>query len=330
MDNNELALKIEKLIENETANNPDIQYLNKSHAKLIAQIISNYNLVPSNEENPQAEMIFLGAPTGAGKDTLVRKIISHNPEKNFVVLNMDMFRHYHNELSNDSESITDIDFALKTNQTSYEIYYIIQEVILREFPGTNVIVTGTMRDLDWVTNIIKRYKKDLRTKYSTSLATLAVPIKESAFSIFERYLNLVNTRENNSTPLRYTSLSYHNDTVSNFLSNMQTVEEANRNPISKLFDTIKVYRRAKNIFDLSEDTLLYDSSNHDSNSSASSCIRQTMYSSNSISSSRISRLLDIIGNNAEYLKNQNLYKSILTDLKSLLPQLDKSLEDISK
>ena len=330
MNNNELTLKIEQLIETEKATNPDIEYLNKSHAKLISQIISNYNLVPSNEDTPKAEMIFLGAPTGAGKDTLVRKIMSDNPDKNFVVLNMDMFRHYHNELSSNQENISDVDFAIKTNQTSYEIYYIIQEIILREFPGTNVIVTGTMRDLDWVKNIIKRYKKDLKTRYSTSLATLGVPAKESAFSIFERYLNMVNTRENDATPLRYTSLSYHNDTVSNFLSNIQSVEESNRNPFSKLFDSIKVYRRAKDIFDLSEDTLLYDSNSTSANSSASGTIRQTMYSTSSISASRISRLLDIIGNNADYLKSQNLYKSILTDLKTILPQLDKNLEDISK
>ena len=55
-----------------------------------------------------------------------------------------------------------------------------------------------------------------------------------------------------------------------------------------------------------------------------------MYSSNSIDSSRLSNLLDIIGKNADYLKNQNLYKSILTDLQTLFPQLSKHLEDTSK
>ena len=315
MNNEELILKIEQLIEHETSINPDITYLNKSHAKLIAQIISNYNLTPSNTEKPDAQMIFLGAPTGAGKDTLVRKI---------------MFRHYHNEITAKPENISDIDFAVKTNQTSYEIYYIIQEIILREFPGTNVIVTGTMRDLDWVTQIIKRYKRDSKTNYSISFAALAVPIKESAFSIFERYLNLVNTRKNSTSPLRYTSLAYHNDTVSNFLSNVETVENSNRNPINKLFDSIKVYRRSKDILDLSEDTLICDTSNPVANKSVIGTIREIMYSSNSIDSSRLSNLLDIIGKNADYLKNQNLYKSILTDLQTLFPQLSKHLEDTSK
>ena len=129
----ELTLKVEKIIETEKAVNPDIKYLNSSHSGLIAQIISNYKLKPTEEEKPSAEMIFLGAPTGAGKDTLVKKIKSDNPDKKFVILNMDMFRYYHEEISDSSDTITDKDFAVKTNQTSYELYYIIQEIILREF-----------------------------------------------------------------------------------------------------------------------------------------------------------------------------------------------------
>ena len=72
----ELTLKIKNIIESERAIHPeDIQYLNASHSALVAQIISSYNLKPSSEKMPQADMVVLGAPTGAGKDTLVRKII---------------------------------------------------------------------------------------------------------------------------------------------------------------------------------------------------------------------------------------------------------------
>ena len=71
MDN--LIKKTESLIEYEKTTNPDILNLDVSHAPLIAQILSNYNLKPSSEvTKPNAKMIFLGAPTGAGKDTLVR------------------------------------------------------------------------------------------------------------------------------------------------------------------------------------------------------------------------------------------------------------------
>ena len=328
----ELTLKIEKIISDEKAQNPDIQYLDISHAPLIAQIISNYNLKPSQSDFPNAEMIFLGAPTGSGKDTLVKKIESDNPNKNFVTLNMDIFRYYHNELSQDQEYISDKEYALKTNQTSYELYYIIQEIILKEFPGTNIIVTGTMRDLEWVREIITRYKTDLQTQYSTSLATLAVPVNESAFSIFERYLSMVNEKGFSNTPLRYTDLTYHNDTVKKFLSNIYFFEEEfHKNTSSRLFDNIKVYRRNNDIYDTSEDTLVYDSSSNNaanSNKCAFAHINEIMYSSANISESRINRLLDIIKQNSKYLKSQNLYNSIIMDLKKVLSQFDKTSKDI--
>lgn len=326
-----LTSKIEQLIESEKETNPDIQYLNTSHAKLISQIVSNYNLIPSTDSTPNAQMIFLGAPTGAGKDTLVRKIMADNPDKNYIVLNMDMFRHYHNEISDSQEQISDRDFAQKTNQTSYELYYIIQELILKEFPGTNVIVTGTIRDLEWVKEIIKRYKNDPKTNYNISLATLAVPINESAFSIFERYLNMVNTRDSSNTPLRYTDLSYHDDTVKKFVSNVRFFEDdLHLNKDTSLFDYIQVYRRSKDILDLSEDTLVYDSNNPNSDKCAFAHIHEIMNSTSAIGDSRVSQLLDIIKENSDYLKSQGLYKSILTDLGNIVPQLNKTDKDILK
>lgn len=330
---NNLITKIEQLIEYETRTNPDITHLNSSAANLIAQIISNYNLTPHHPEGekPSADMIFLGAPTGAGKDTLVRKIIADNPGKDFVVLNMDMFRHYHNAITGSNEHISDKDYAKVTNQTSYELYYIIQELILREFPGTNVIVTGTMRDMEWVEEIVERYRKEPNTDFRVSLVTLAVPVKESAFSIFERYLRMVDTRESSDTPLRYTDLSYHNDTVNKFSTNIHLIEDDfHRNPTSSLFDSIKVYRRNKDIFDLSEDTLVYDSSHPDPEKCAYAHIFDIMHSAPNFSKERISDLLDIVKRNSEYLKSQGLYKSILTDLESIITAPNKSFTEVSK
>lgn len=327
----ELTLKAQKIIESEKAINPDIEYLMPSHSKLIAQIISNYNLKPSEDSNPSADLIFLGAPTGAGKDTLVKKIILDNPTKNFVILNMDIFRHYHSEISGTDEYISDKDYAFKTNQTSYELYYIIQEIILREFPGTDVIVTGTMRDLEWVKNILTRYKSDEKTNYSTSLITLAVPIKESAFSIFERYLNMVSARDSSDIPLRYTNLDYHDDTVKSFLKNIQFFEnDFHTNKNSRFFDNIKVYRRNKDIFDLAEDTLIYDTNAPTPDKCAFAHIHEITNSTTFIEPSRVSNMLNIINHNSEYLKSQDLYKSILTDLKNILPEFGRNSEDISK
>lgn len=326
----ELTLKVKNIIESEKSTNPDIQYLLPSHAALVAQIISNYNLEPSSSSKPEADMIFLGAPTGAGKDTLVRKIMLDNPEKNFVVLNMDMFRHYHDELSSTHEPISDKDFARKTNQTSYELYYIIQETILKEFPGTNVIVTGTMKDLSWVKEIVERYKNDPNTDYNISLSTLAVPTNESAFSIYERYLNMVNTRDSEDTPLRYTDLEYHNETIKDFISNVRYFEDnMHQNSEDKYFNSIRVYRRHKDMYDLSEDTLVYDSEKPDVEKCATTHIHDIMNTKCNIDPSRVSNLLDILKRNSEYLKSQGLYKEVVTDLGKVLPELSKNV-DIEK
>lgn len=327
----ELTNKIASLIEQEKRINPDIASIKPEHAPLFAQIISNYNLTKTEEPYPSAEMIYLGAPTGAGKDTLVRKIMHDNHDKNYVVLNMDMFRHYHDEIVGQDEQISDRDFAHKTNQTSYAIYYMIQEIILEEFPGTNVIVTGTMKDLDWVKEIVSRYKNASKTNYSVSLATLAVPINESAFSIFERYLHMVNTRDESGDPLRYTDLSYHNDTTKEFISNVQFFEnDLHQNTYSSFFDSIKVYRRNSNMFDLSEKTLVYDSKSPDPAKCASAHLHDIMYSTHEISPSRISGLLDIVKDNSEYLKSQGLYKDVLIGLEQTLPILGKESQDVSK
>ena len=331
---NNLIQKVETLIAYEKRTNPDIQHLNINHAPLIAQIISNYNLTPPSDTEtvPKAKMIFLGAPTGAGKDTLVRKLTADNPNENFVILNMDMFRHYHREISESNDYISDKNYAKATNQTSYELYYIIQELILREFPGTSIIVTGTMRDLDWVKDIVKRYKSDSKTKYELSLATLAVPIKESALSIFERYLRLVDERSlDTNSPLRYTDLEYHNDTVHKFAENVRLIEDnLHQDSANRYFDSIKVYRRNKNIYDISEDTLIYDSKKPDPSKCAHAHISSIMNSEPNFSCERISGLLDIIKRNSDYLKSQGLLSSIPKDIENIVVKADRDYSDFSK
>ena len=317
--NNDLIQKIEDLIEYIKSVNPDITHLNRSHAPLIAQIISNYPLVKRDPNTvPEAQMIFLAAPTGSGKDTLIRKIELDNKETQFVSLNMDMFRHYHQEITGSDNPISDKDYAKITNQTSYELYYIIQEILLREFPGTNIIVTGTMRDLEWIQEICDRYKYDTKTKYRISLATLAVPKKESALSIFERYLRLVDTRTDNS-PLRYTGLEYHDDSIKKFSDNVRFMEDnMHNNPNHKYFNSIRVYRRSSDITDFTEDTLIYDSNNPTPEKCAHSHLLSIMNFEPTFDPERILNLLEIAQRNQDYLKSQGLYETIITNIKNIV------------
>ena len=286
--------------------NGNIQNLTTADIPLISQIASNFKLSTQTDKN--AEMLFVAAPTGAGKDTLVRKLTSQNPNKNYVVLNMDMFRHYYQNISKQIHEINDKDFAKKTNDISYEIYYLIEELILNYYQGTNVILTGTMKDTPWIESILRKYKNN---KYDVNLSVLTVPYQESAFSIFERYLNIVETQLNSKThdtsSIRYTDLKYHDETFNNFSKSLEYFENSNN-----LISSISVYRRDKNINDLSEDTLIF-SSNSPSNfkeSTATATANSILYAPNIIDPERMSNLLELIAKNENYLKEQGLFTEI--------------------
>ena len=107
---------------------------------------------------------------------------------------MDMFRHYFPIFIQDIEKINDKNFASMTNEFSYEIYATIQDILLQEFPGTNIIITGTLREIDWVEKVFYKFKQDEKTDYEIKFACLAVPKKESAISIIQRYLGIIDAR----------------------------------------------------------------------------------------------------------------------------------------
>ena len=309
--------------------NNTFQYLNHADIDLIAQIASNFKLNPNSNSNK--EMLFVAAPTGAGKDTLVRKLTSHNPDKNYVVLNMDMFRHYYTDINKQVENISDKDFALKTNEISYEIYYLIEELILNYYPGTNVILTGTMKDTPWIESIFRKYKN---YKYDISLSVLAVPYQESAFSIFERYLNVVETQLHSKTPdhsiIRYTDLTYHDETFENFQKSLEHFENIMKASPEELVNSISVYKRDKSVHDLSEDTLIFSSKNHSLENSATSVTKSVLNSKNEISAERFNTLLTLVANNKDYLQEQGLFKEIGKSLNFVHSLENKTFSEIQK
>ena len=75
---------------------------------------------------------------------------------------MDKFRHYYpvflERIKVDyPDGMKDKDFAAQTNGFAYEIYYTMQRLLLENFPGTNIIITGTIRDYEWVEETFKRF-----------------------------------------------------------------------------------------------------------------------------------------------------------------------------
>ena len=218
----DLKEKLKKIIEQETERKHfcvlgSNDMLEKS-VELINKLFENYEKVNDLKQDfsnlpKQGELILLVAPTGAGKDSVVIRLNSKNLEKNYIELNIDMFRHYFPIFIPDSDELTDITFAKKTNEFSYEIYITIQEIILQEFPGTNVIITGTLRENDWIEESIKKYKQNKNTNYKVKILSLAVPENESEMSSIKRYISIVDDQLNNNPEFipgtaRYTSIFY--------------------------------------------------------------------------------------------------------------------------
>ena len=191
----DLSKKIKEVIDSKTEDGT-FSVLDDSSIELIQQIFENYGHTNSLEQDmenipKQAELIFIAAPTGAGKDSLVIKFNMESPEKRYIELNMDIFRHYFTRFIPDVTKLKDKTFAQDTNEFLYEIYATIQEILLSEFPGTNIIITGTLRETDWVEETFRKYKANDLTNYTIRLVALAVPKKESGISVIKRYVTLV-------------------------------------------------------------------------------------------------------------------------------------------
>ncbi len=320
----DLKEKLKKIIEQETERKHfcvigSNGMLEKS-VELINKLFENYEKVNDLKQDfsnlpKQGELILLVAPTGAGKDSVVIRLNSKNLEKNYIELNIDMFRHYFPIFIPDSDELTDITFAKKTNEFSYEIYITIQEIILQEFPGTNVIITGTLRENDWIEESIKKYKQNKNTNYKVKILSLAVPENESEMSSIKRYISIVDDQLNNNPEFipgtaRYTSKKYHDETYERFPDNLLYFEKKFKETPGKLIDAIEVYRRSKIINDYEENTLVY-SSERDNNKTAVMAVNELREKKAEYNIDEIEMLLDVTIKNSSYLISQDTYSEII-------------------
>lgn len=336
----DLRDKIREIIKQET-DNGYFSVLNDSSVDLLQQILNNYEITHGLHQDfdnlpKQADLIFVAAPTGAGKDTLVIRLNKANPNKNYIELNMDMFRQYFSKFI-PNVKLQDKTFADQTSEFSYEMYYVIQEILLSEFPGTNIIITGTLWKTDWVEETFKKYKENQNTNYQITLASLAVPEKDSAFSILKRYVSIVDhgiigKDENgaiqyspNFSPgsARYTDLDYHNSTFERFPKNLEYFQDMFQR--GELVDKMEVYRRSKLEEDFSENTLMYSSENSEqADTTALEMVIKLRNSDSQITQDDIFTLFELLTNekNKAYFKSQNVIEEIIFDLAEILGKQD--------
>lgn len=214
-----------------------------------------------NSSGYSGEVIFLEAPTGSGKDLMFKQLSTQNKEKKYVELNMDMFRNNYMAYISDLDSLNDIDFAKQTNQFSYAIFLLIQELLLEYFPGTNIVISGTLRETDWIEKLMIKYKTNLKTNYSLKLITMAITEKEGLYSVIERYVNMVDEKNKLkiNSPSRYTSSEYYYETFDKFLQNFGYFISIFKSPSQNLIDSVEVYRRTTTPDSFVDNNLVYSS-----------------------------------------------------------------------
>ena len=326
--------EIKRIIEEEMSRSEDDKFKfldsnNEEHLNLIFQILNSERFTGSiNPEHfredgqigprQKAELIFIAAPTGAGKDTLVMKITHDNPDKKYVVLNMDMFRTYYpiflDRIKEQwPEGLNDKDFARQTNGFSYEIYYTIQRILLDNFPGTNVIITGTIRETDWVEKTFRDFKSNPYTQYTNKMFALAVPKNVCAYSANYRYVELTEINEEGTS--RFVDMDYYNDTIQNFITNLKYFEGM---LATGVIDVIRVYKRSRNQYDFKEDTLLYESSLlQRKNEMVAARVASRIMNVNEDLEMKIKVLLDRVESKKEYFVRQGVYDELIESIKAL-------------
>ena len=338
----DLKEKIRELIEKETKTGRYSVLNTTSNVDLIYQIINNYKrrnqveeLGPDDKLPKKAEMIFVAAPTGAGKDSLVARLSYQNPEKKYVELNMDIFRYYFSEFISKSQKLNDREFANQTNEFAYEMYYTVQEILLQEFPGTNIIITGTLRETDWVEKTFERFKNDEKSDYNVKLACLAVPKKESAISILQRYVGIVNTQQERLSEFpgtaRYTSLDYHDETFENFPKNLEYFLKKFKDEPGKLIDSVEVHKRAKNAYMLAEDTKIFETNNPENCMEALDAVLDLRHKPYKTKYEEVALIMHRIKVNKDYMRSQKTLKDSIRDLAIILnyPKVVQKLEELS-
>ena len=312
-----------------TENSVDLVY------KLLTELQSNHFIkYDPNSSNNRGEVIFLEAPTGSGKDNIFLQLSLQNPDKKYVELNMDIFRKYYPLFIPDVAELNDMDFAKATNQFTYELFILIQEILLECFPGTNIIITGTLREIDWNESLMRRYKEDPKTDYKVKLISLAIPKDEGLYSTIKRYVYIADgkIRESNSKKgtARYTSSEYYHETYEGFINNFgYFVNMFNQEP-GKIIDCIEIYRRNRSLKDFKDDNLVYSSDRiSDKLRNPMSVIKELREQAYSVPKDDAIDTLDLIIKNKDYLQGQDTLIDILYTLAPLLNYRREKKEEAS-
>ena len=283
----------------------------------------------STEPIRRGEFIFVAAPTGAGKDSLVARIISESKIGRPVVLNVDKFRQYYTLFEDYLDAkypggLKDKTFAMQTRDFSNDIYTVMEQLLLENFPGINIIITGTLSEPEWVKMIFKRIKAVTHTQYTTRMYGLIAKKGICHIATVQRYLSLI--REDKPGTARYTSKEYLNVTVDNFARNFGVFEDI-FNTEAGVIDSISLFRRAERLGENEEslkERRLYttesDIGNISTNGKVQPLIRGMINAECEISEIELERLLEQAEKFKKYLMLQGVYTEVRDTINSFMPR----------
>lgn len=140
-----------------------------------------------DEKSPvtNPKMVYITGQTGAGKTTLITRLLKEKEYQNYVIIDSDMWRvftpNYRDIVArNGTDEVEEI-----TGRTKKWRDKLFEECIEKQY---NIIYHTSMTNIEWVISQTNRLRE---TAYDVSLTVLACNRLESRLSNCMRYINSV-------------------------------------------------------------------------------------------------------------------------------------------
>lgn len=195
---------------------------------LIIKEICDRNLL-GIKISPQPKCILIGGLPGVGKSNLVNKLIKENQDREFVVIDSDVYRKLHPDYSRivknpETAVIETKEFA---NRAEYNL-------IKRAFRDrADIISVSTLKATETINNLL--YEPAKMEGYEVEIHVMSAPIEECALSAQMRYEEQIRAGE---FP-RFVEIEYIKSSMKGIRDTIQFMQAKSEYPL------IKIYNRGK-------------------------------------------------------------------------------------
>ena len=200
----------------------------EEHERILNNIMQDVFKGAKKSERPT--IFIMGGQPGAGKSTLINRLINSDEGRECLIINADEYRTYHPKIKEIYEKYPD-DLAAITDM---DVRDWTQRIFAKAIENrNNIIFEGTMR-----TNQICNTIKDLHQKgYDVNIHVMAVNFFESKLSTYSRFEEAVRA---GGMP-RHTPPEAHDETYDKMLDTLQQIEDEG------YFNRITIHGRNKEV-----------------------------------------------------------------------------------